>query len=149
MAKQMVFDDEARQPLAAGVGKLARAVRSTLGPRGRNVVLDQLDFAPTPGRVTVLLGRNGCGKSTFLKLCLGVLRADVHVVHEWDVTAEGRWTSTDLAETDSMGALLAVYRHVNEHTKVGVGYNFTEFNDDLTDLDYDADGFFFNVVVKY
>ena len=43
---------------------------------GRNVVLDQLDFAPTPGRVTVLLGRNGCGKSTFLKLCLGVLRAD-------------------------------------------------------------------------
>ena len=64
-------------------------------------------------------------------------------------TAEGRWTSTDLAETDSQGMLLAVYRHVNEHTKVGIGYNFTEFNDDLTDLDYDADGFFFNVVVKY
>ena len=41
MAKQMVFDDEARQPLAAGVAKLARAVRSTLGPRGRNAVLDK------------------------------------------------------------------------------------------------------------
>jgi chaperonin GroEL len=40
-AKQMVFDDEARAPLAAGVGKLARAVRSTLGPRGRNAVLDK------------------------------------------------------------------------------------------------------------
>jgi chaperonin GroEL len=37
----MVFDDEARAPLAAGVGKLARAVRSTLGPRGRNAVLDK------------------------------------------------------------------------------------------------------------
>ena len=37
----MVFDDEARQPLAAGVSKLARAVRSTLGPRGRNAVLDK------------------------------------------------------------------------------------------------------------
>jgi chaperonin GroEL len=37
----MVFDDEARQPLLAGVAKLARAVRSTLGPRGRNAVLDK------------------------------------------------------------------------------------------------------------
>ena len=41
MAKNMVFEDEARQPLLAGVGKLARAVRSTLGPRGRNAVLDK------------------------------------------------------------------------------------------------------------
>src|SRR6185436_2588786 len=41
VAKQMVFDDEARQPLAAGVHKLAKAVRSTLGPRGRNAVLDK------------------------------------------------------------------------------------------------------------
>jgi chaperonin GroEL len=40
-AKQMVFEDDARKPLAAGVEKLARAVRSTLGPRGRNAVLDQ------------------------------------------------------------------------------------------------------------
>jgi chaperonin GroEL len=41
VAKQMVFDDEARNPLAAGVNKLAKAVRSTLGPRGRNAVLDK------------------------------------------------------------------------------------------------------------
>ncbi len=41
MSKQMVFDDDARQPLLAGVSKLARAVRSTLGPRGRNAVLDK------------------------------------------------------------------------------------------------------------
>jgi chaperonin GroEL len=39
--KQMVFDDAARQPLAEGVSKLARAVVSTLGPRGRNAVLDK------------------------------------------------------------------------------------------------------------
>jgi chaperonin GroEL len=37
----MVFEDDARAPLAAGVDKLARAVRSTLGPRGRNAVLDK------------------------------------------------------------------------------------------------------------
>jgi chaperonin GroEL len=39
--KQMVFDDAARQPLAVGVSKMARAVVSTLGPRGRNAVLDK------------------------------------------------------------------------------------------------------------
>jgi chaperonin GroEL len=41
VAKQIVFDDDARGPLLTGVSKLARAVRSTLGPRGRNAVLDK------------------------------------------------------------------------------------------------------------
>src|SRR5437868_4152696 len=40
-AKQLVYSDEARQKLLAGASKLARAVRSTLGPRGRNAVLDK------------------------------------------------------------------------------------------------------------
>ena len=55
MAKQMVFEDEARAPLAAGVSKLARAVISTLGPRGRNAVLDKGWGAPkvTKDGVTV------------------------------------------------------------------------------------------------
>ena len=41
MAKKLSFDDAARRPIAEGVSKLARAVKSTLGPRGRNVVLDK------------------------------------------------------------------------------------------------------------
>jgi len=55
VAKKMVFEDEARQPLAAGVSKLARAVTSTLGPRGRNAVLDKGWGAPkiTKDGVTV------------------------------------------------------------------------------------------------
>jgi chaperonin GroEL len=55
VAKQLVFEDEARQPLAAGVSKLARAVVSTLGPRGRNAVLDKGWGAPkiTKDGVTV------------------------------------------------------------------------------------------------
>lgn len=55
MAKQMVFEDEARQPILQGVQKLARAVRSTLGPRGRNAVLDKGWGAPkvTKDGVTV------------------------------------------------------------------------------------------------
>src|SRR5438046_3797836 len=40
-AKQLTYSDEARQSLLAGVGKLARAVRATLGPRGRNAVIDK------------------------------------------------------------------------------------------------------------
>jgi chaperonin GroEL len=41
VAKILAYDEEARQRLASGIGKLARAVRSTLGPRGRNVVIDK------------------------------------------------------------------------------------------------------------
>src|SRR5262245_12799843 len=41
MAKQLTYSDEARQKMLAGVSKLARAVRATLGPRGRNAVLDK------------------------------------------------------------------------------------------------------------
>ena len=40
-AKQLIFDEEARHALLAGVAKLARAVKATLGPKGRNVVLDK------------------------------------------------------------------------------------------------------------
>src|SRR5258708_2359922 len=40
-AKQLSYSDDARQKLLAGVSKLARAVRATLGPRGRNAVIDK------------------------------------------------------------------------------------------------------------
>ena len=40
-AKQLSYADDARQKLLSGASKLARAVRSTLGPRGRNAVLDK------------------------------------------------------------------------------------------------------------
>ena len=47
MAKQLVFDADARQSLLAGVEKLARAVKATLGPKGRNAVLDKSWGGPT------------------------------------------------------------------------------------------------------
>src|SRR5213082_3269511 len=46
-AKQLVFDETARQALLKGVNKLARAVVATLGPKGRNVVLDKKFGSPT------------------------------------------------------------------------------------------------------
>ena len=47
MAKQLEFSDEARRSILAGVEKLAKAVKVTLGPKGRNVVLDRKFGSPT------------------------------------------------------------------------------------------------------
>jgi len=46
-AKQMIYSDEARQAILRGVNKLVEAVRATLGPKGRNVILDKKFGAPT------------------------------------------------------------------------------------------------------
>ena len=47
MAKQLVFSDEARRGILEGVTLLSKAVKATLGPKGRNVVLDKKFGAPT------------------------------------------------------------------------------------------------------
>ena len=47
MAKQIMFDDKAHQKLRSGIEKLARTVRVTLGPAGRNVILQKSFGAPT------------------------------------------------------------------------------------------------------
>ena len=46
-AKQLAFDEEARESLRSGVSKIARAVKSTLGPRGRHAILDKGYGSPT------------------------------------------------------------------------------------------------------
>jgi len=80
---------------------------------------------------------------------LGVARADWHVVHEWDITGELRYLDAKDAGDAKAGALVGVYRHFNENVKLGVGYNFTDFSDDLTNLDYQSRGVFFNVVGSF
>src|SRR5260370_17191194 len=47
MAKQLVFDEQARRSLKKGIDTLAGAVKTTLGPKGRNVALDKKFGAPT------------------------------------------------------------------------------------------------------
>src|SRR5436309_4329208 len=47
MTTQLIFDEAARQALLRGVEKLSRAVKATLGPKGRNVVLDKKFGSPT------------------------------------------------------------------------------------------------------
>ena len=46
-AKQLLFDEKARQALLTGVQTLTKAVSSTLGPKGRNVVIDKKFGSPT------------------------------------------------------------------------------------------------------
>jgi len=79
---------------------------------------------------------------------LMVVRADWHVVHKWDLTLEGRRRDEFTAQDSRSGSLVGIYRHVGQHLKLGVGYNFTDFSDDLTDMSYDSRGAFINIVGK-
>ena len=80
---------------------------------------------------------------------LGVVRADFHVIKNWDILLEARVLSTPEIETTQWGALAAIYRHFGNNLKVGVGYNFGSFSDDVSDLTYDDGGVFLNVVGKF
>ena len=77
---------------------------------------------------------------------LYILRNDLRFLKDWEASAEGRLLHLPDLDERRSGALLALYRYLGEHFKVGVGYNFTDFSDDLTDLSYDHHGWFFNLV---
>jgi len=47
VAKQLLYNEEARRKILSGVEQLSRAVKVTLGPKGRNVVLDKKFGSPT------------------------------------------------------------------------------------------------------
>lgn len=79
---------------------------------------------------------------------LYVLRADWHVIGRWDLLVEGRMLDLPDAQDRRSGAVLGLYRQLGKHIKMGAGYNFTDFSDDLTDLDYDSRGFFINLIGK-
>jgi len=77
---------------------------------------------------------------------LYVLRADWHFLHRWDALVEGRLLDLPDAHDKRSGVLLGLYRHLGNHVKVGAGYNFSDFSDDLTDLSYRHQGLFINIV---
>jgi len=79
---------------------------------------------------------------------LYIIRADWHITHRWDALMEGRMLVLPEAGDVRQGGLFALYRHIGKNIKFGIGYNFTDFSDDLTDLDYDSQGVFINFVAK-
>ncbi len=80
---------------------------------------------------------------------LAIGRLDLHVVKKWDVVGEIRWLQSSTAKDRRLGALIAAYRHMGDNFKFGVGYNFTDFSDDLTNLDYNNKGVFVNAIAKF
>ncbi|MFT7098185.1 MAG: hypothetical protein ACJAS6_000028 [Rickettsiales bacterium] len=80
---------------------------------------------------------------------LAIFRTDLHIVKKWDVSGEARYLAAEEAEDAKSGFLAGVYRHIGSNGKIGVGYNFTDFSDDLTNLDYRSQGFFINVIGKF
>jgi hypothetical protein len=80
---------------------------------------------------------------------LYVLRADWHFIHRWDALFEARGLDLPDAQDRRSGALIGIYRHLGNHVKVGVGYNFSDFSDDLTQLDYNHQGLFINLIGKF
>ncbi|MFL6601575.1 MAG: OmpA family protein [Steroidobacteraceae bacterium] len=78
-----------------------------------------------------------------------VVRTDLHLIREWDAMLEGRRLTVHEADDARAGVLTALYRHLNKHVKLGVGYNFTDFSDDLTDLSYRSRGPFINILSTF
>ena len=77
---------------------------------------------------------------------LVVLRVDWQFRKGWESLVEARTLDLPDLSQRRAGVLLTIYRYFGKHLKVGAGYNFTDFSDDLTDLSYDHQGVFVNLV---
>jgi flagellar motor protein MotB len=77
---------------------------------------------------------------------LAVLRVDWRFLRQWDGLAEVRMLELPNANQRRRGALTTIYYHIGKNLKAGVGYNFTDFSDDLTDLKYNHQGVFLNLI---
>ncbi len=96
MAKQIIFDTEARTSLKAGVDKLANAVKVTLGPKGRNVIIEKKFGAPT-------ITKDGVTVAKEIELENKIENVGAQMVKEVasktsDVAGDGTTTATVLAQ---------------------------------------------------
>src|ERR1700684_1788199 len=95
-AKQMMFETAARSEIASGLSQLARAVKATLGPRGRNVILQKSFGSP---RIT----KDGVTVSKEIELAqpfqnMGAKLINMVASKTSDVAGDGTTTATVLAE---------------------------------------------------
>ncbi|MCB1000974.1 MAG: chaperonin GroEL, partial [Acidimicrobiales bacterium] len=96
MAKQLKFDDEARRALEAGVNKLADTVKVTLGPKGRNVVLDKKFGAPTITNDGVSIAKEIELEDPYEKIGAELVKEVAKKTD--DVAGDGTTTTTVLAQ---------------------------------------------------
>src|SRR2546429_4119835 len=95
-AKQLIFDEAARQSLLLGVEQLSRAVKATLGPKGRNVVIDKKFGSPT-------VTKDGVTVAKEIELADACENMGAQMVREVasktsDTAGDGTTTATLLAE---------------------------------------------------
>ncbi len=96
MSKMLKFNEEARRELQAGVDKVANAVKVTLGPRGRNVVLDKKFGAPTITNDGVTIARDMDLENPFENLGAQLVKEVASKTN--DVAGDGTTTATVLAQ---------------------------------------------------
>ncbi len=110
MAKQIAFEQEAREALARGVSKLARAVKVTLGPRGRNAVLDKGWGGPTITKDGVTVAEEVELENKFENMGAQLVKEVASKTS--DQAGDGTTTATLLAE--------AIYLEGLKHVTAGV-----------------------------
>jgi len=94
------------------------------------------------------LGRTS-GEWVYSDTMLFAGRLNYHVIKNWDASLEYRYLEVVQAKDHKHGPLVCLYRHIGDHVMVGAGYNFTDFNDDLTNLSYEAGGWFVNFIATW
>jgi chaperonin GroEL len=95
-AKQLIFDETARQALLKGVNKLAKAVAATLGPKGRNVVLDKKFGSPTVTKDGVTVAKEIELEDPYENMGAQMVREVASKTS--DAAGDGTTTATVLAE---------------------------------------------------
>jgi chaperonin GroEL len=108
MAKMMVFDQEAREAMRRGVAKLARAVKVTLGPKGRNVILQKSFGSPTVTKDGVTVAKEIDLEDVYENMGARMVREVTS-----DVAGDGTTTATVLAEAVFNEGLRAVVAGCN------------------------------------
>jgi chaperonin GroEL len=111
MAKMMVFDQEAREAMRRGVAKLARAVKVTLGPKGRNVILQKSFGSPTVTKDGVTVAKEIDLEDVYENMGARMVREVASKTS--DVAGDGTTTATVLAEAVFNEGLRAVVAGCN------------------------------------
>ncbi|MCD6280307.1 MAG: chaperonin GroEL [Deltaproteobacteria bacterium] len=95
-AKEIIFNEEARAKVLKGVDKLANAVKATLGPRGRNAILDKMFGAPTVTKDGVTVAKEIELKNKFENMGAQMVKEVASKTS--DVAGDGTTTATVLAQ---------------------------------------------------
>jgi chaperonin GroEL len=111
MAKIIAFDQEARDAIRRGVSKLARAVKVTLGPKGRNVILQKSFGSPTVTKDGVTVAKEIDIEDVYENMGARMVREVASKTS--DVAGDGTTTATVLAEAIFNEGLRAVVAGVN------------------------------------